>query len=231
MSRLLDQIRRWLRDPQGRRVLAGGMAALTLLAADFAQAAGGGHGGHDLHINWWKPDTHAPPLGWFIIHFVLFVGGLVYFTKGPLKALFQKRHDEIKNAIEQAQMAHTKASAHHAEYTDKLGRVEDEVTSLVSGAKDDGARDRDKIIDGAKEYARHLQQDTDAAVAHEEASARARLRTEVVTKVMAEAHTILTDTLSDADQQRLLEQSIKELEEAGGAIDAAWQGMSAGGAP
>jgi len=137
---------------------------------------------------------------------------LVYFVKKPLAAMFQQRHDTVKEAIASAQAAHQKAKAHHEEYSDKLGRVDEEIRSLVGGAKAGGAKEHEKILLGAKDYAQRLQRDSVAATDQETQQAHERLRHETVGQVMRAAQELLTESITPEDQDRLLEQAITELE-------------------
>ena len=211
MKRLRELIERMLADPRSRRVLAGaGMATATLLCGIAQAATGGEHG--EPHVNWWTWDSHAPPVGWFIIDFIVFVGILVYLVNKPLTLAFQKRHDEVKSAIESAQAAFARANAFREEYADKLARVDDETKTLVSGAERDGALERDRIVEAAREYGVRMRSDTVSAVEQEVDMARRRLRREVVDDVLARAKGHLAREIGDDDRRRLLEQAISDLE-------------------
>jgi len=153
-------------------------------------------------------------VGWFILDFITFVGLLVYFTRKPFRAMFQKRHDTIKAAIEEVSANHNRAKAHADEYRDKLARVAEEIERLLAGAKSDGAVARDRIIDGAKQYAIRLRGDSSGVVTQEEAHARDRLRRGVIDDVMRQAESTLRASMTDDDQTRLLDQAIRELEHA-----------------
>ena len=76
------------------------VAASVLCFAAVAFAAKAGHG--DPHVNWWTWDDHAPPVGWFIIDFVIFIGLIYFLAKKGVVAMFKKRHETIKGAIDAA---------------------------------------------------------------------------------------------------------------------------------
>src|SRR5690606_16290683 len=126
---------------------------LVGLAPAVALAAGGGHGAGEPHINWWTWDMHAPPIGWFIFDFIVFVFLLVRFTRKPLRATFEKRHHAIKSAIADNEAAYARAKAQFDESRQKLGAVDSEVQSLIAKIKEDGAFERDRIVGTAREYA------------------------------------------------------------------------------
>ena len=231
MKRLREWLNRLLGSREGRRVLAGaGAGTATFLCAVAYGAGGGGHHGGDLHINWWTWDTHAPPVGWFWIDFLLFVGLLVYFLKKPMVALFQERHRSIKQAIEDAQQAYTKAKNHHDDYTSKVKNLEAEESALIEGARKDGDALRERIVADAEAYGERLRKDAATSGAAEMERAQKRLREQVVQKVVARAKDILTHDLEDHDRERLLESAIRDLENGGTSVSRGRHSRSGAGA-
>lgn len=214
MKRLRGILQWLLGNPGARRGLAGASAAFVLCLAGRAWAAGG-HGGGEAHLNWWTWDQHAPPVGWFIVDFVLFVGLLVFLTKKPVAAMFQKRHVTIKQSIDEAQSAFARAQAHYGEYHDKLARVEQEIVALVHGAKDDGIAERERIVQAARDYAERLKKDAESTVGQELRDSELRLRFETVNRIISSAESMLRRELGKDDQVRLLEASLRELENGG----------------
>lgn len=220
MKRLRELVRRLLANPATRRLLAGASMATASLLCSVAAAAGGGHepsNGHGApHLNWWTWDVDAPPVGWFFVDVFIFVGLLVYMTRKPVAEMFKKRHETIKAAINESQAALASAKAHHDEYRDKLLRVEEDVTALVDGAKDDGRAEKQRIIAGARDYSSQLRTDTDAVVVQEIEAAHLRLREEVVAEILRNAHNTIVAELTDSDRNRLLEEAIDDLEDGSG---------------
>lgn len=219
MRRLRDLVRRLLANPGTRRVVAGVSMAAASLLCTIAEAAGGG--GHDAghgapHLNLWTWDDQAPPIGWFFFDFFVFIGLLIYLTRKPIAAMFKKRHETIKAAIEEAQAAHANAKAHHDEYRDKLLRVEEDITALTDGAKEDGREAKQRIIEGARNYSSQMRKDTDAVVIQETEAARLRLREEVVAEILRTAQSTIEAELNDKDRKRLLENAIADLEAGSG---------------
>ncbi len=216
MKRLKDLralIERLLGSAAGRRVIAGtGIAIFSLLAGPLFAATEAGE--HNLpHINWFEYGVaHHPPLGWLIVDFIIFTSALIFAARKPFKALLQKRHDDVKEAIATADAAHTKAQSFEKEYADKLLRVDTEVSALLEGAKRDGEQERDRIVAAANAYAERLRKDNGNAVEREELVAHQRLIHETAATVLSKASTILNDKLDDKAHAALIEQGIAELE-------------------
>ncbi len=179
-----------------------------------ANAHGGGHHASTgtPHINLWSWDQHAPPVGWYAVNFLIFVIFLVKAAKKPLAAAMQRRHDSIKATIEENQKAYDAAKERHDSYRQKLAHVDTESRELIERSKEDGALERDRIIAGAREYAKRLREDAQTVIEHEEEGARRRLQHDVARAALKGAEDMLRRGLTDADRERLFEQSLQMIE-------------------
>ena len=215
MKRLRKLVQRLLARPEVRHVIGGACAAAVLLfLAPALAAGGGGHHGSD-HVNWWTRDMGAPPVGWFLVDFVLFIGLLVYFLKGPFAKLFAARHDTIKKSIEDAGKALDKARKHHGEYTDKLARVDSEVEGLVQGGESDGKAERERILKSAKDYAERMRKDTETLIHQEFSRAQSDLQRQTALSALALAEKLVKKNINEADHQRLIDSALAELAQGG----------------
>jgi F-type H+-transporting ATPase subunit b len=171
-----------------------------------------------IRPNFWGWSMAKPPTGWAFVNFVIFVAGLFWLGRKPVKAAFQKRHETIKKAFGDAQAQHQRALAHHTEYRDKLASITAAEAELVTGARVDGAAERDRIIAAGKDYAERLRHDAVAAIEQERDAARRRLRRQVAGEVLREAEALVERQINDGDRQRLLEQAILDIENGSGDI-------------
>jgi F-type H+-transporting ATPase subunit b len=211
MLRMKLKLKKRVNNVENMRNVGVFMCMALCLWGTSALAAGGGHSGN-LHINWWEWDDHAPPLGWFIVDFGLFVALLIYLIKKPLRNVFVKRHTTIKESIEQNQIAHGKAKAYHDEYRSKIDRIQQEVESLLQGAQADGISDRDSTVDAAQSYATRVSDEADSTIGQELSASRRRLHAQFSGDVLDVAGQMLRDQVSHEDQQRLIEDAIVALE-------------------
>lgn len=175
-------------------------------------AHGTGHGTGTPHINLWSWDQHAPPVGWYAVNFLIFVFFLVKFAKKPLANAMKARHESIKATIDENQKAYDAAKEKHDSYRQKLAHVDTESRDLIEASKTDGAGERDRIIAGAREYAKRLREDAQTVIEHEEERARRRLQLEVAAAALKSAEDMLRRGLTDADRERLFDQSLAMIE-------------------
>ena len=207
----------WFTQPARLRLVSIGAVALAALTAAAVQASGAAHGAHNadpLALNWWDGAAHNPPIGYFLVDFIIFISGLVYVAAKPLSQAFGQRHLSIKRAIAEASAAHAKASARHKDATGKLAHVDAEVRALTESSKTDGEAERAQIVREAREYADRLQAESGSIAAQELQRAQGRLRRAVLSAALRQAKARLLQDITESDKQRLLEQSIGELESA-----------------
>ena len=175
-----------------------------------------GHGGHEEgppHINWFEWSEHAPPVGWYAVNFVIFIAGLIYATRKPMRAAMQKRHDSIKQTIEENQKAYDAAKDRHDTYRTKLAQVDQESRELIESSKSDGGLERDRIIAGARDYAKRLRSDAEGVAKNEEERARLRLKSDIALQALKSAQEMLRRGLTDADRDRIFDQSLQMIEQ------------------
>jgi F-type H+-transporting ATPase subunit b len=196
---------------------------LTLLVAGTAFAAGGD--GHaidydNLHINWWGWDDHAPPVGWFIVDFIIFIGLLVYFTKRPVAESLKERSVGIRLSIENAEKAYRGAQENYSFYQEKNTGLEKEVTELKGQSERAGVIERDTRIKNAKSYGERMRQDAQKVIDQELDKAHVRLKNTIAQKALHLAEEWIRSGLSDVDRRSLTEDAIVQLESGLGASQA-----------
>ena len=138
MARLKRFVHRLLRRPGGRRVLAGISVGAAAFLWTFS-AQGSGLPPADPHINAWAWDEHAPPVGWFILDFILFVFILVKVGKKPLEKIFKARHETIKKSIADATARFDGATTVREDYQSKLASIDEESSRLMAESKVEGS--------------------------------------------------------------------------------------------
>jgi ATP synthase F0 subunit b len=196
-----------------RRIVHALALLTTLLVPALVLASGGEHGGGaEPHINWWHWDMHAPPLGWFLLDFVIFAYVLVRFSKRPIAEAFKSRHEAIKKTIEDNSLAASRAKAKYSTARERLASIEVEARELIKRIESEGTFERDRIIEAARGYAQRIVKDTQTILALETQAARERLRADVARQVLERAEQTLVKTLTSADRERMLDEAISEIE-------------------
>jgi len=196
----------WFGLPRGFAVAA---VFSVLGVANVAFASGGGG---SLHINWWAWDAHAPPVGWFILDFALFVYILYRAGAAPLRGVFERRHVAIKEGLIKASSARKRAEAEHDESQRNLAGTDGEIAALVETARTDGASQRDHIVAEAGVYCARLRRDGQKLAEQETLVARQELGSDIAERSLGRARVLLDEKITDDDRARLLDAAIVELE-------------------
>lgn len=198
-----------------------------------AFAAGGGHHVNlDPEINWWRWDVDSPPVGWFLVNFVIFVALLVKLLGKKLNQAFADRSTSIKTQVETNERELKEASDEREQWKTRLAGIEQESKELIENSKADGERQKDKIVESAKEYAERLRNDTGVIMEQEAASAQRSLQLEVSLQALEKAEAMLRGSITDADRVRLFEQAVAQLADGKTEISTgAGEPAVAGGAP
>lgn len=216
-----------------RAAASAAVVVVVLFAAQFALAAGGGH--HvELHpeINWWSWDMDSPPVGWFLLNFVVFVFLLARLAGPGIRKGLVARSERIRDGVETNERELADAREEREKWEKKLAAVDEEAKELVANSVSDGEREKEKIIEAAKGYAERLRSDTSTIMEQEAAAAQRDLQREVSLQALDKAEAVLRTSIDEADQKRLFEQAVVQLADGDSTrVTDAHEALGVGGAP
>lgn len=153
--------------------------------------------------------------GWIlkVANMLLFFGVLAYFVGGPVKKAFADRSAAIRNAANEAKERRLKSDQMASEIQTRLAAIEAEVKAIHERAQIEGERQkRDLMVAAETEREKILtaaRNEVDNRLKH----ARTEL-TEFAGQLAAErAEQILREKITDQDQRKLFEESLREVGE------------------
>lgn len=191
-------------------------AANVAVAAggDKSEAHAGAHHGPPP-ITWTgfgDKAEHIPPgFIFMLLNFAILLFILGKFGGGALSKYADKRHEEVKKALEEGARLRKEAEEMVAEYSKRISGVDAEIDELISGARSDAEKEKARIIEAAEAQAEALQKDAENRIAAEIAAARHKLETEVIAAAIAAAEEILAKKTTSADQTKLVDNFIATL--------------------
>lgn len=231
--------------PPGVRPPFPGAAAHEAEHAGAAHGAGhegaeahGQHGAHDpkappVPINWWhgfvgtkehvepsvlwRAPDEAPPFLATIFNFAVLAGLLVHFGRKPLAAALVKRKQDIMQGIDEAQRIRTEAEQRLRQYEEKFGRLSEEAERLRAELRDQGERDKERIVREARERATKLRADAEHLLEQELAQVRQALVIETVDNAVRSAGQLVVRQGTASDHERFAEVFLTQLKARGGA--------------
>ncbi len=143
--------------------------------------------------------------------FLIFVGGLVYYMRKPMRSFFASRHESVKHAVEEAQKAKAEAEAKFAEYQKKMNALDQELAELRETMKRSAESERARMVSDAEDAKRRIERDTEAVIAMELERARQALKIEAADLALKMAEDILRREINPEDQKRLANDFASEL--------------------
>lgn len=153
--------------------------------------------------------------GWIlkILNMVLFIGVLVYFIAGPAKKAFRERGEAIRRANEEAKERRAKADRMASDIQARLAAVEAEVVAIRERAEAEGERQKRELIAAAEAESQKILANARSEVDNRLKHARTEL-TEYAGQLASErAAEILRETITDQDQKKLFQESLREVGE------------------
>ncbi|HSP14941.1 MAG TPA: hypothetical protein VLV78_09330 [Thermoanaerobaculia bacterium] len=161
------------------------------------------------------PKTYLGIPGWLLklVNMLVFLGLLGWWVAKPVKAAFASRGEQIRRDQEEAKERRTKADRMASDIQARLNQIEQEVRSIRERAEADGQRQRQELIAAAEAEAAKILKAASNEVDNRLKSARREL-TEYAGQLATErAEAILREKITDADQRKLFDESLREVGE------------------
>ncbi|NOZ25444.1 MAG: F0F1 ATP synthase subunit B [Nitrospirae bacterium] len=190
-----------------RRVVSPLISAAVVLVFLFSHAAvalameGAGEGGGD-----WKDWL------WKVLNFAILLFILVKFLNKPMKEYFRQRTELIEKSLAEAREAKELAQKALHEVEEKLKLKDQEIERIISSAKQSGQAEHDSLVEQGREMSEKIRQQARTNIEMELKNAKAALRAEASGLALRLAEKRLRERLTEEEQLKLLEESIKRLE-------------------
>ncbi len=160
---------------------------------------------HSLDLNWGLIVTQ-------IIGFLLTVWILKAFAWKPLLKMLEDRRNKIAGDIDDAEKIKSDAESLLDDYNAKLRDIETEARSKIQDAVAEGNRIASEIRDHARDEAQKIVEKSREELSRDVAKARVQLRDDMVSMAITAAEKVISAKLDEAEQKRLLEDFLKEVE-------------------
>ncbi len=149
-----------------------------------------------------------------LIAFVIFAGILVYFkVPGMITGLLDKRADTIRGELDEARRLRDEAVEILASFERKQAEVKDQSDRIVARAREDARIAADQAKEEMKaSIQRRIKAAEDQIASAEDAALRA-VRDQAARVAVAAAGDVIAKTLSDAEADALIRDSITTVEQ------------------
>lgn len=149
------------------------------------------------------------------INVVTFLVALVILSKifyKPLITTLESRKNRIEQAIADAEKNKSEMTTLKAEYEQKMEEVRKKVDDLIKDAIKSGQKDREDIINEAREEAKKIMTQTQNRISDEKEKMLKELREEVVRLSIMSAEKIIKDTINKKTQKKIVNNFLDKLE-------------------
>jgi len=180
--------------------------SVALWAAEEGHGAQGGHDGGSAQL---------VGLAFFTINFLLFAFVLWKYALPVVKDALRKRRDSIVQALNEAKRAQEEAENLRREYEQKLASLAAEQERLRAQALDAAEQQKQRTVEEARRMAERIHSETRLIAQREVEAARRVLRQEVAEQAVRMATELLRSRLQPADQSRLVQDLVHEVNNAG----------------
>lgn len=162
-------------------------------------------------------EHHTPSITEVIfpaLNFLIYAVIIVKFALPPVRSFLKSRRDEVVATIAQASAKKAAAQALVDEYKAKLAALDQQVRSLQATLREEGERDKAKLVSEANVMAAKIKADAGILADQEVRMARQKIREDMAIQAEATARALLQRNLSVADQNRLADEFIQSIGQA-----------------
>ncbi len=125
---------------------------------------------------------------------------------------FSIRREEIKKRFEELKRQKYEFEKKADELESKLKEIEDKKKEIIEQFRLEGLREKEKIIAEAKERAAQIMAQADMTIQQEIEAAKERLKAEIVDLATERAKEIISSSIKDKDQDKLIQEFIEKME-------------------
>jgi F-type H+-transporting ATPase subunit b len=145
------------------------------------------------------------------INFAVLLAILIKFGGKPLKQYIRKRHEDVKDKIEEADRLLKEAGQTRQLYEEKLSRLESEIESFRKSVFDDMEKETTKILDEARSLAVRIREQAELAYGQEMKDAMTKVRAEIASRTITAAEQKVQQAFGKDDHERMVEEFIEKV--------------------
>jgi len=162
----------------------------------------------DAHANkgWVATDTYR------VMNFVVLAALLVVLLRKPLSQALNARIRGIQDQLADLEKKKKEAEAQLAQYNERLLLLDREAERVIEEYIKQGNEAKARILQEAKVAAERIEEQARKTVAHEFEMAKEKLQAEIFDKALAKAEDIIKRNITPQDQERLVDEYLKEVE-------------------
>ncbi|WP_164667581.1 F0F1 ATP synthase subunit B [Virgibacillus doumboii] len=148
-----------------------------------------------------------------LITFIILLVLLRKFAWGPLMGMMQKREEYVASEIEAAEKSREEAERASQEATAQLKQTKQDAQKIIEDAKNAGVKQQEEIIKSARNEAERIKESAQDEIQNEKEKAIQALQDKVASLSVLIASKVIEKEISEQDQEKLIDEYIKEVGE------------------
>jgi F-type H+-transporting ATPase subunit b len=149
---------------------------------------------------------------WTVLFFLVVMYVLKRFAFGPLQKTIDERRERIARAINEADNARTEARNLLEEHKKLIGQAKSESEEILSEARRIAEAQRERVKSETEEDRQRRLEETRRQIEQATTQALGQIRDEVGKLSLLAAEKITKKSLTGADQQRLIDEALAEID-------------------
>ncbi|MBN2808569.1 MAG: ATP synthase F0 subunit B [Deltaproteobacteria bacterium] len=195
---------------------AGNILLIVLLIGVTVAAAGAAEHGAVEHKSLLSMLAENPmPLLkdflWRVLNLGVLLWVLIKFAGKPVREYFAGRRETIAKGVLEAQAAKAAAEKIYNEFQTRLAGLEDELQALEKRSQDEAEREKQRMRQETEDLVAKLKVQARQMADQEVAAAQRSLRNEAARLAVEMAERLVTENVSDADRQRMVENYLEKV--------------------
>jgi F-type H+-transporting ATPase subunit b len=149
---------------------------------------------------------------WTIVCFLVVLFVLRKYAFGPIQQMIDQRRERIQQAIAEADNAREEARNLLEEHRKLIGQAKSESEEILAEARRVGDAQRERVREETEQDRQRRLEETRRQVDQATTQALGQIRDEVGRLSLLAAEKITKKSLTDADQQRLIDEALSEID-------------------
>jgi F-type H+-transporting ATPase subunit b len=149
---------------------------------------------------------------WTIICFLATFYVLKRFAFGPIQTMIDTRRERIQSALDEADNARAEARNLLEEHRKLIGEAKGQAEEILGDARRVADAQRERVREEAEEDRQRRLEETRRQIEQATHQALGQIRNEVGKLSLAAAEKITRKSLTDTDQQRLIDEALAEID-------------------
>jgi F-type H+-transporting ATPase subunit b len=149
---------------------------------------------------------------WTLVAFAITLWVLKRYAFGPIQKLIDDRRERIRQAVDEADRAREEARSLLEEHRALIGQAKSQAEEILGEARKIADAQRERMRQETEEDRQRRLEETQRQIEQATQQALGEIRREVAALSLLAAEKITRKTLTDADQQRLIDEALAEID-------------------